>query len=147
MKAENILLTHFSARYPKMPQSEVASVPLQDGQMADAVDSNIIAEVAISKDKVYSVLEDRYARSIDFIPPKIDRFVRASAPPVDLSATEQSLLIDYPSKPVLALAFDHARIRIGEMRKLRAYLPAIEQTFAETAEKEDEDINPMKGSW
>ncbi len=125
MKAENILLTHFSARYPKMPQSEVA----------------------ISEDKVYSVLEDRYARSIDFIPPKIDRFVRASAPPADLSATEQSLLINDPSKPVLALAFDHARIRIGEMRKLRAYLPAIEQTFAETAEKEDEEINPKKGSW
>ncbi|THG96498.1 hypothetical protein EW026_g5342 [Hermanssonia centrifuga] len=108
MKAENILLTHFSARYPKMPQSEVA----------------------ISEDKVYSVLEDR-----------------ASAPPADLSATEQSLLINDPSKPVLALAFDHARIRIGEMRKLRAYLPAIEQTFAETAEKEDEEINPKKGSW
>ncbi|KAI0341479.1 hypothetical protein BDW22DRAFT_1359055 [Trametopsis cervina] len=68
MRAKNILLTHFSARYPKLPPSAAPS-------------------------------DDR--------PDEAD------------------------TKPVLALAFDLARIRIGDMYKLRAYLPAIEQCFSD----------------
>lgn len=42
--------------------------------------------------------------------------------------------------PVLALAFDHTRIRLGDMAKLRSYLPAIEQSFADFQDDEDEII-------
>ncbi|KAI6104184.1 hypothetical protein F5141DRAFT_1189708 [Pisolithus sp. B1] len=44
----------------------------------------------------------------------------------------QSMLTNYaPGEPIVALAFDHANVRIGDMRKMHAYMPAIEQNFAE----------------
>lgn len=67
MRAENILLTHFSARYPKVPNHTTSS---NDGA-------------------------------------------------------------------VVALAFDLCRIRIGDMARLRAYLPAIKQASDELAEDDD----------
>ena len=85
MEAENLLLTHFSARYPKMPQSEAA--PNASG-------------------------------STDI------------------------------RQPTLGIAFDLSRVRIGDMPKLNAYLPAIEQSFGLTAEvEEDEEIAQVMIAW
>jgi ribonuclease Z len=75
MHAENVLLTHFSARYPKMPP--------------DAIFSH-------------------------------------------KRITEK--------EPILGLAFDNARVKIGTMRKLNMYLAAIEQSFQEEGD-EDSNIN------
>ncbi|EPQ53491.1 hypothetical protein GLOTRDRAFT_78506 [Gloeophyllum trabeum ATCC 11539] len=72
MNAENILLTHFSARYPKMPPS-----------LTEPKDSN-------------------------------------------------------SAQPIIAVAFDNARIRIGDMWKLNTYLSAIESSFEETPDADDE---------
>ena len=66
MNAYSTLLTHFSARYPTMPQSMLAK--RKDGD------------------------------------------------------------------PFVALAFDHANIRIGDMQKMHAYTAAIEQNFADLEE-------------
>ncbi|EIW77124.1 hypothetical protein CONPUDRAFT_139171 [Coniophora puteana RWD-64-598 SS2] len=74
MNARNTLLTHFSARYPKMPPS-------------------VLGHAA--------------------------------------------------STPVLALAFDHGTIRIGDMWKANAYLPAIEQSFVDTQAEEGEDVDEV----
>ncbi|KAI0635238.1 beta-lactamase-like protein [Trametes polyzona] len=68
MKAQKLLLTHFSARYPGMP-------PRQD--------------------------DGREARR---------------------------------DEPLVGLAFDFARIRLGDMWKLNAYLPAIQRMFDEVGE-------------
>jgi ribonuclease Z len=70
MNAQNILLTHFSARYPKMPSS------------------------------VYEC---------------------------------------QPGDPVIALAFDHANIKIGDMWKMGKYARAIEQSFTDIADIEGEE--------
>jgi ribonuclease Z len=70
MNAQNILLTHFSARYPKMPPSV-------------------------------------YERQ--------------------------------PGDPVIALAFDHANIKIGDMWKMGKYACAIEQSFNDIADIEGEE--------
>ncbi|KAJ7102976.1 hypothetical protein C8R43DRAFT_230388 [Mycena crocata] len=78
MNAENVLLTHFSARYPRMPPP-VGTVP----------------------------------RSSDSATPR--------------------------REPVVALAFDHTNLTLGSMWKLNMYLPAIQQTFADTSEEEDEE--------
>lgn len=78
MKAENILLTHFSARYPQMPPS---GVPQPYGR--------------------------------------------------DNSSRE----------PFLALAFDNADIKIGEVWKMNMYLQAIEQSFLDTVEEGDDEQN------
>ncbi|KAJ8585232.1 hypothetical protein M405DRAFT_773220 [Rhizopogon salebrosus TDB-379] len=70
MNAQNILLTHFSARYPKMPPSV-------------------------------------YERQ--------------------------------PGDPVIALAFDHANIKVGDMWKMGKYARAIEQSFTDIADIEGEE--------
>ncbi|KAG1792699.1 uncharacterized protein HD556DRAFT_1293433 [Suillus plorans] len=70
MNAQNILLTHFSARYPKMPPS------VSERQAGD---------------------------------------------------------------PVVAFAFDHANIKIGDMWKMGVYARAIEQSFIDIADIEGEE--------
>jgi len=74
MQAENILLTHFSARYPRMPMS------------------------GIPRPSTHS------------------------------------------KEPILALAFDHANIAIGDMWKMNLYLPAIEQSFRDLGDDGDDEI-------
>jgi ribonuclease Z len=69
MKARNVLLTHFSARYPNIP------------------------------------------------------------PSVETGHT--------PGDPTVALAFDHANIKIGEMWKMNAYIKAIEQSFTDLEDEND----------
>jgi len=78
MNAENVLLTHFSARYPQMPPSGIPT-PSAHG--------------------------------------------------------------DTSSEPILALAFDHANIAIGDMWKMNLYLPAIEQSFNDIADGEDDLVH------
>lgn len=39
--------------------------------------------------------------------------------------------------PVVGLAFDYARIRMGDMWKLNAYLPAIQSALNEFGEEEE----------
>jgi ribonuclease Z len=72
MKAKNVLLTHFSTRFPKTPQMTTAS--------AEDTDPNI------------------------------------------------------------AIAFDHATVSIGDLWKLNRYLPAIEQSFLDSEDSEEEIV-------
>ncbi|KAJ7813157.1 hypothetical protein B0H14DRAFT_3751159 [Mycena olivaceomarginata] len=76
MNAENVLLTHFSARYPRMPPSLGIARPTGEAGVRD---------------------------------------------------------------PIVGLAFDHANLTIGGMWKLNMYLPAIQQTFADNSDEEDEE--------
>jgi ribonuclease Z len=74
MNAEHVLLTHFSARYPKCRQ-------------------------LVSQDQNKTVGDS-------------DR-----------------------KQPIVALAFDHLNLTIGNMWKLNYYLPAVEQSFRDTVEE------------
>jgi ribonuclease Z len=78
MNAENVLLTHFSARYPRMPPSGIPTA---------------------------------------------------------------STYGETSREPILALAFDHANIAIGDMWKMNLYLPAIEQNFRDIADGDDEIVH------
>ncbi|KIY46216.1 hypothetical protein FISHEDRAFT_48033 [Fistulina hepatica ATCC 64428] len=42
--------------------------------------------------------------------------------------------------PIIAMAFDHANLRIGTMWKMNKYLPAIKQCFMDTTEEGDSDL-------
>jgi ribonuclease Z len=75
MRAQNVLLTHFSSRYPTMPRY-LASSPKGDG-------------------------------------------------------------IEH--QPTVALAMDHACIRLGDLWKMAMYFPAIEQNFREIMDEGDEE--------
>lgn len=44
-------------------------------------------------------------------------------------------------KPVIAVAFDHLNVTIGEMWKINHYLPAIEQSFLDTLEEGDDEVD------
>ena len=74
MRAQKLLLTHFSARYPGMPPRQAAAV----------------------------------------------------------------------GGPLIGLAFDYSRIRLGDMWKLNTYLPAIQHTFDEIGDDEPMEIDLTK---
>jgi ribonuclease Z len=84
MRAQNVLLTHFSSRYPTMPRY-LASSPKGDG-------------------------------------------------------TEH--------QPTVALAMDHACIRVGDLWKMAMYFPAIKQSFKDIKDEGDdeEEASIMKAS-
>jgi ribonuclease Z len=42
-----------------------------------------------------------------------------------------------PGDPTVALAFDHANIKIGEMWKMNAYIKVIEQNFTDLEDEND----------
>ncbi|KAF9487434.1 hypothetical protein BDN71DRAFT_1458518 [Pleurotus eryngii] len=79
MNAENILLTHFSARYPKLPPDALAPV------------------------------------------------------------NSTKALTGGPKEPIIALAFDHANIKIGDMWKLNHYMDAIQQCLRDSSDDGDEE--------
>jgi ribonuclease Z len=74
MRAQNVLLTHFSSRYPTLP---------------------------------------RY-----FASPRVG---------------------DISHEPTIALAMDHACIRVGDVWKMATYLPAIEQSFKDITDEGDDE--------
>lgn len=73
MKAKNVLLTHFSTRFPKTPQITIAPE-------------------------------------------------------------------DEDTGPTIAIAFDHATVSLGNLWKLNRYLPAVEQSFLDSEDPEEENI-------
>jgi len=85
MRAKNVLLTHFSTRYPHMP-AYVGSPQASLGGDED-----------------------------------------------DETNAPQN------GPPIVALALDHAHIRVGDMWKMQMYLRAIEQSFLDTREEGDEE--------
>lgn len=54
------------------------------------------------------------------------------------SAPRESGLLANEKEPVIALAFDHASIRIGSMWKMARYLPAIQQCYDDDGEWDDD---------
>ena len=46
--------------------------------------------------------------------------------------------------PLIGLAFDYPRIRLGDMWKLNAYLPAIQHTLDEIGDDEPMEIDLTK---
>lgn len=86
MNAENILLTHFSARYPKLP-------------------------------------------------------------PDALAPTSSTKTPTGGSRgPVIALAFDHANIKIGDMWKLNHYMDAIQQCLKDSSDDGDEEETTLEST-
>src|ERR1700756_1756312 len=99
MDAKHILLTHFSARYPRMPPSAVGK-----------------AEPDI--EPVFTVSSDTG-----------DTGKSSTSPP------------SRAPDPDIAVAFDHLNLTIGDMWKVNHYLPAIEQSFQDTTEDGDEEVD------
>ena len=126
MNAEKILLTHFSARYPKMPphvmdQEKTPTKPL----------------TALFQSSSSSSTSNTPISALPDVP------MDSTTPPLSPSSTT----LEPKSKPkekkkrklIIGLAFDHMNITLGEFWKLRTYLPAMDQAFGKDEEDEDED--------
>jgi ribonuclease Z len=89
MRAETILLTHFSARHPKIPMS--------------------VMDISNS-------------------PPRSPSMINARP------------------KPTIALAFDQSSLRVGDMWKMKHYLPALEQNYKDTVAIDGEEDEEIQGA-
>ncbi|KAF8316635.1 Metallo-hydrolase/oxidoreductase [Clavulina sp. PMI_390] len=113
MQAKNILLTHFSQRYPKMPSFAPPAPPVAEPTPSDS--SN---------------------------PTNLTPSSRPSSPkPTQITSrpTSPSPAIE----PEIAIAFDCVSIPLGSMWKMSRYKPALERIFTElldgSGEGEDDD--------
>lgn len=93
MRAENVLLTHFSSRYPHMP--------------------DYISESPV---------------------PSRPSSPTSSSPSIPTRNRKGS-----DNSPAVAIALDHARLRVGDMWKMQLYLKAIEKSFWDVREEGDEE--------
>jgi ribonuclease Z len=129
MNAEKILLTHFSARYPKMPPQIVE----QDGSPTTTT-SPLTAHFrslspTSSPTSPISALPDTHTDSTT--PPR-SPIATGSGPGPGHRERKQK-------QPIIGLAFDHMNITLGEFWKLRTYLPAMDQAFGKDEKDEDEE--------
>lgn len=115
MNAEKILLTHFSARYPKMPPQ------ILDQDATPATSTEPLT--APSQPPSVSVLPDVPMDS-------------AVSPPFPATTSEPEPR-EEQKRAIIGLAFDHMNITLGEFWKLRTYLPAMDQALAGDGEDGD----------
>jgi len=117
MKAKNILLTHFSQRYPKIPVLNPSStIPAARGALVTTDD-----DFRFGPEATFPTAETETSHS------------NAPTVPPDNSDSDSDPI------PIVGLAFDCASIPIGSMWKVNRYTPALEKLFAETAIVGDED--------
>jgi hypothetical protein len=130
MNAEKILLTHFSARYPKMPPQII-------DQNADpkAPTSPL---TALFRSPTSSPPSTSPISALPDIPKD-----SGTAPPPSPTTTNSEPKLKSKEKKqkqaIIGLAFDYMNISLGDFWKLRVYLPAMDQAFGKDEKDEDED--------
>ena len=122
MNAEKILLTHFSARYPKMPPQ------IGDQTASPTIPSKPLTELFQSSTPPTPALPDVSINST------ISHPLPTTAPEPIEKGRKQA---------IIGLAFDHMNITLGEFWKLRTYLPAMDQAFGKDEKDEDGDFEEM----
>lgn len=107
MRAENVLLTHFSSRYPHMPEyiSESSPVPSRPSSPS----------------------------------PQTDQLTASPSPARKGNTPDAERSNSNGHNPAVAIALDHARLRVGDMWKMQLYLKAIEKSFWDVREEGDEE--------
>ncbi|KDQ10344.1 hypothetical protein BOTBODRAFT_115899 [Botryobasidium botryosum FD-172 SS1] len=94
--------------------------------------------------KAKHILLTHFSQRYPKMPPSLLTPRLREPKPLEAESTdpEDSLATGDPDKPVIALAFDHASIRVGSMWKMARYIPAIQQCYDESEEplEETEDV-------
>jgi ribonuclease Z len=124
MNAEKILLTHFSARYPKMPPQIVdqdASPPTPTKPLTALFRSS------------------PFTAPISALPDVRTDSTTSPPPTTEDPELKPKLREKKPRRAIVGLAFDHMNITLGEFWKLKTYLPAMDQAFGKDEKDEDED--------
>lgn len=132
MNAEKILLTHFSARYPKMPPQIVDQNASPTTPVSPLTALFRSPSPSSSSTSPISALPDIPTDS-------------STSPPSPTTGSEPKLKSKEKKRkqPIVGLAFDHMNITLGEFWKLRTYLPAMDQAFGKDVKDEDEGSEGM----
>lgn len=125
MNAEKILLTHFSARYPKMPPHIV------DQNASPETPTKPLTALFRSSHSPSS-----FTSPISALP---DIPVDPTASPPSPTEPKPKPREKRRKQAIVGLAFDHMNITLGEFWKLKTYLPAMDQAFGKDEKDEDED--------
>ena len=126
MNADKILLTHFSARYPKMPPQIVDQNPSPPTPIKPLT-AFFRSSPSPSSTAPISALPDG---PTDRTSSPLSRITT----PDKLKAREKR-----QKQAIVGLAFDYMNITLGEFWKLKTYLPAMDQAFGKDEKDEDED--------
>lgn len=128
MNAEKILLTHFSARYPKMPPQIV-----EENASPTTTTSPLTALFQSSP-------QPSSTSPISALPDiRTDSTTSPRSPVATGSELRPESGERKQKQPIIGLAFDHMNITLGEFWKLRTYLPAMDQAFGKDEKDEDEE--------
>jgi len=132
MKAKNVILTHFSQRYQKLPvltnikfpgqlkfeegdyETDPAG-PLEDGDAAAATNSTITTTA--------QVIDSSLHPSNGFVPPSLKK---------------QTSLEEAAQRMSICIAFDLMRVTIPQIKDMYKYYPAIEHMFEVEQTKSDD---------
>lgn len=115
MKAKNLILTHFSQRYQKIPV--LSSVKMPQAEPDDLLNDLDDGETAVG-------LESAETKESNIIPSS-DKEVWANP----------SLTDDLP----IAIAFDLMRIRVSQIAPMRTFFPAISRMFETLEDKAEQE--------
>ena len=118
MQAKNLILTHFSQRYQKIPVFSSVKLPehVSEEEILDDVDAEMINGTISANDEGSNLTLQKLAPS-------------ASAS----SWTEPDAARDLP----IAVAFDLMRIRVSQIKDMKKFFPAISKMFEVEEEKKD----------
>ncbi|KAL4944414.1 hypothetical protein BDV06DRAFT_187261 [Aspergillus oleicola] len=125
MRARAILLTHFSQRYQKVAYVETPQALVKDKKKDEAPPQP-------TKDEAKIQAEVQAQAETEADPINVENDTQE-----DLAAEIPAALLPpepEPSKPApsivpIVTAFDHMRVRVGDMYTLEAYNPAVERLF------------------
>lgn len=131
MNAEKILLTHFSARYPKMPPR--------------IVDQDASSTTPTEPLTAFSPPQPSSASPTSVLP-DVPMDFTSSPPSTTTPESEPKSSEKGRKQAIIGLAFDHMNITLGEFWKLRTYLPAMDQVFGKDEKDEDDGAEVEKMS-
>ena len=127
MNAEKILLTHFSARYPKMPPQIV------DQDASPTTPTKPLTALFRSSSPSSSSTTPISAL------PDVPMDSTVSPPSTSTRESKPKPREKKRKQAIIGLAFDHMNITLGEFWKLKTFLPAMDQAFGKDEKDEDDD--------
>ncbi|KIV97065.1 hypothetical protein PV10_00862 [Exophiala mesophila] len=126
MKAKNLILTHFSQRYQKIPVLSNVKMPSTDP-----------GELPIDLD------DEEQVGGLDSIETEPSKSMRpsssSSSSPSDMAKQPMDTNTSVADKLPIAIAFDLMRIRVSQIAPMKKYFPAISRMFSLLEEKSEQE--------
>ena len=127
MKAKNLILTHFSQRYQKIPVlSNVKMPPTNSDELPIDVDD----------EEQVGGLDPIETEPLESMRPSSSL---SSSSPSDMTKQQMDTNVSVADKLPIAIAFDLMRIRVSQIAPMKKYFPAISRMFSLLEEKSEQE--------